>query len=102
MRTRLVGFDLDGVIFKTMNFWLDLHRAFGTYALGLDLTKKYLQHDELQRLTIPADNPGRGEPRLQQHFTPSIGLPQHRRQVRRKHRPPCIQSAFALRFECLS
>jgi phosphoserine phosphatase len=42
---RLVCFDMDGVIFESKNFWMDLHRAYGTYEQGLELTRKYLHSD---------------------------------------------------------
>lgn len=40
---KLIVFDMDGVIFPHFNFWMELHKAFGTYEEGLDLTKKYLK-----------------------------------------------------------
>ena len=33
---------MDGVIFKDVNFWLELHNKFGTLKEGTILTKKYL------------------------------------------------------------
>ena len=42
---RLVAFDMDGVIFEHHNFWLELHKALGTYEEGLALTRKYLKTD---------------------------------------------------------
>ncbi len=42
MAYKLICFDLDGVIFKDINFWLELHKKFGTYKQGLELTEKYL------------------------------------------------------------
>ena len=33
---------MDGVIFRDVNFWLELHKAFGTLEQGSILTKKYL------------------------------------------------------------
>ncbi len=27
---KLICFDLDGVIFKDINFWMELHKKFGT------------------------------------------------------------------------
>ncbi|MFP4523839.1 MAG: HAD family hydrolase [Candidatus Woesearchaeota archaeon] len=41
----LVAFDMDGVIFKHRNFWLELHKALGTYEEGKALTQKYLKTD---------------------------------------------------------
>jgi phosphoserine phosphatase len=36
---------MDGVIFKDINFWLELHKKFGTFDEGKELTKKYLHTD---------------------------------------------------------
>lgn len=40
---KLIIFDMDGVIFEHLNFWLELHKAYGTYEDGAGLTKKYLK-----------------------------------------------------------
>ncbi|MBD3310767.1 HAD-IB family phosphatase [Candidatus Woesearchaeota archaeon] len=45
MKFKMLCFDMDGVIFKTDNFWLQLHKALGTYEKGKELTEKYLYHD---------------------------------------------------------
>lgn len=45
MKYKLICFDMDGVIFKDINFWIELHRKFGTLEKGLELTKKYLHSD---------------------------------------------------------
>lgn len=45
MKYKLVCFDMDGVIFKDINFWLELHKAFGTFEEGKVLTEKYLHTD---------------------------------------------------------
>lgn len=37
----LVIFDMDGVIFEGRNFWLDLHRAYGTEAEAMRLWQAY-------------------------------------------------------------
>lgn len=29
MRKRLICLDMDGVIFRCANFWMELHKAFG-------------------------------------------------------------------------
>lgn len=42
MSYKLISFDLDGVIFQDVNFWLELHKAFGTLEQGKRLTEKYL------------------------------------------------------------
>jgi len=36
---------MDGVIFKDINFWMELHKKFGTLKQGIELTKKYLHTD---------------------------------------------------------
>jgi len=41
----LVCFDMDGVLFEKTNFWMELHRRFGTSKEGEELTKKYLNTD---------------------------------------------------------
>ena len=40
---KLIVFDMDGVIFQELNFWMILHKAYGTYAEGKKLTEKYLK-----------------------------------------------------------
>lgn len=42
MSYKLICFDMDGVIFKDINFWLELHKSFGTLEEGTRLTKLYL------------------------------------------------------------
>ncbi len=42
---KLICFDMDGVIFKDVNFWMELHKKFGTLKEGTELTKKYLHAD---------------------------------------------------------
>jgi phosphoserine phosphatase len=49
MTHKLVCFDMDGVIFKDINFWMELHKKFGTSEQGIELTKKYL-HTDYDRL----------------------------------------------------
>ena len=49
MTYKLVCFDMDGVIFKDINFWIELHKKFGTLEQGIELTKKYL-HTDYDRL----------------------------------------------------
>ncbi len=46
---KLICFDMDGVIFKDVNFWMKLHEAFGTLEEGKELTKQYL-HTDYDRL----------------------------------------------------
>lgn len=43
--TKLICFDMDGIIFQPFNFWLELHKAYGTYQKGRELTKKYVKTD---------------------------------------------------------
>lgn len=45
MTCKLICFDLDGVIFKDINFWMELHKKFGTLDEGKILTEKYLHTD---------------------------------------------------------
>lgn len=42
---KLICLDIDGVLAKGRNFWLDVHKALGTFELGEALTKKYLHKD---------------------------------------------------------
>ncbi len=42
---KLICFDMDGVIFKDVNFWIKLHEKFGTLEKGTELTEKYLHTD---------------------------------------------------------
>lgn len=45
MSFKLICFDMDGVIFEGVNFWLELHKKFGTFEEGKILTEKYLYSD---------------------------------------------------------
>lgn len=45
MNYKLICFDMDGVIFKDVNFWMELHKKFGTLEQGKELTKAYLHSD---------------------------------------------------------
>ncbi len=42
---KLIVFDMDGVLFKVHNFWMEVHKAYGTYEEGKKLTDKYLLTD---------------------------------------------------------
>ena len=42
---KLICFDMDGVIFNTKNFWIDLHKELGTLEEGKKLTTQYLHAD---------------------------------------------------------
>ena len=54
MKPKLLCFDLDGVIFEGCNFWLKLHKVYGTYEQGSKLTEKYLfsNYDKLVKEVI--------------------------------------------------
>jgi phosphoserine phosphatase len=45
MHYKLIVFDMDGVIFTAKNFWLELHKALGTYEEGKRLTDELLKTD---------------------------------------------------------
>ncbi|HII72163.1 TPA: HAD-IB family phosphatase [Candidatus Woesearchaeota archaeon] len=45
MKYKLVCFDVDGTLFRDVNFWMLLHERFGTLEEGKVLTKKYLKTD---------------------------------------------------------
>lgn len=51
---KLIAFDMDGVIFKHHNFWMELHKAFGTLEEGMALTKQYVKtnYDKLVQEVI--------------------------------------------------
>lgn len=42
---RLVCLDMDGTLTDTVNFWMELHKAYGTLEEGTVLTKRYLHTD---------------------------------------------------------
>ena len=45
MEFKLIAFDMDGVLFKDVKFWLELHKRLGTYEEGVILTKRLLHSD---------------------------------------------------------
>lgn len=51
---KLIAFDMDGVIFEHHNFWMELHKAFGTLEEGIALTKQYVKtnYDKLVQEVI--------------------------------------------------
>lgn len=49
MHYRLLCMDMDGVLFTTTNFWVELHQAYGTLDEGRVLTERYL-HTNYARL----------------------------------------------------
>ena len=42
---KLIAFDMDGVVFEHHNFWMELHKEYGTLEEGIELTKKYVRTD---------------------------------------------------------
>lgn len=56
----LVIFDMDGVIFEGRNFWLDLHRAYGTEAEALRLWEAYGETDYPRLGSLTASGVWRG------------------------------------------
>lgn len=59
---RAVVFDMDGVIFEGENFWLDLHREYGTERQALALAERYLTSDYARLARITAERLWRGRP----------------------------------------
>jgi phosphoserine phosphatase len=45
MKYKLICFDMDGVIFKFSNSWIQVHKVLGTFEEGKKLTDKYLKKD---------------------------------------------------------
>ena len=45
MKYKLICFDMDGVIFEERNFWVELHKRFGTFEEGKRATEKHLYKD---------------------------------------------------------
>jgi phosphoserine phosphatase len=62
MKIGLVIFDMDGVVFEGDNFWLELHRRFGTEKEGLELAGKYLLSDYDNLAALVAGGLWRGKP----------------------------------------
>lgn len=56
----LVIFDMDGVIFEGRNFWLDLHRAYGTEAEAMRLWQAYGETDYPRLGSLTASGVWRG------------------------------------------
>lgn len=61
-RLQAVVFDMDGVIFEGANFWLDLHREYGTERQALQLAERYLASDYVLLARITAQRLWRGRP----------------------------------------
>ena len=53
---------LDGVIFEGSNFWLELHRRYGTEKEGVEYANKYLSFDYDQLVKIVAGILWKGKP----------------------------------------
>ena len=62
MSIGLVLFDMDGVLFEGKNFWLDLHRAYGTEEEGLALANRYLTADYDSLAGLVAGRLWKGKP----------------------------------------
>ncbi|USN45060.1 MAG: HAD family phosphatase [Candidatus Woesearchaeota archaeon] len=45
MTFKLICFDMDGVLFDQRNFWMEVHKVFGTLEEGKVLTETYLHAD---------------------------------------------------------
>lgn len=61
MTYKLICFDMDGVIFHDENFWLNLHKAFGTYEEGKAATEKYLHTDYNKLVEVVVKNLWKGK-----------------------------------------
>jgi phosphoserine phosphatase len=75
----LVMFDMDGVIFRGKNFWLELHQAFGTQVQGIASADKYLSSNYDRLVQIVAGNLWKGRPAdtyyslvAKRHYQPGI------------------------------
>ena len=58
----LVIFDMDGVLFEGENFWLELHKQYGTEKPGLELAGRYLTSDYDTLATLVAKDLWQGKP----------------------------------------
>jgi phosphoserine phosphatase len=79
-----VVFDMDGVIFEGDNFWLDLHREYGTEQQALQLAERYLSTDYglLARITA-------------QELWRSRAAAPYLRLVAERHYQPGVKDLFA-------
>jgi phosphoserine phosphatase len=59
---KLACFDMDGVVFQHQNFWMELHKVYGTYEEGKRLTKKYLKSDYLRLVDEVVGKLWKGKP----------------------------------------
>ena len=62
MKYKLISFDMDGVIFEHCNFWMELHKAFGTYEEGKELTKKYVKTNYAKLVEEVVEKLWKGKP----------------------------------------
>lgn len=53
---------MDGVIFEHQNFWMELHKAYGTYEQGKSLTRKYLRTDYAKLVEEVVEQLWKGKP----------------------------------------
>jgi phosphoserine phosphatase len=58
----LVIFDMDGVIFEGHNFWLDLHREYGTEQEGVALADRYIDLDYTELAAQVMERLWKGQP----------------------------------------
>jgi phosphoserine phosphatase len=62
MDIELVIFDMDGVVFQGDNFWLDLHREYGTDEEGVRLANSYLNSDYVMLAELVIERLWKGRP----------------------------------------
>jgi len=55
-------FDMDGVLFEGRNFWLDLHRRYGTEEAGIAAADAYLASDYASLAEVVVGKLWRGKP----------------------------------------
>ncbi|UCC73644.1 MAG: HAD family phosphatase [Gemmatimonadota bacterium] len=58
----MVIFDMDGVLFQGDNFWLDLHREYGTDEEGVKLANSYLNSDYVMLAELVIERLWKGRP----------------------------------------
>jgi phosphoserine phosphatase len=62
MKTKLIILDMDGVLFEGDNFWLDLHRQYGTEKEGLKLAEEFMDSNYTQLGRIVVRRLWKGKP----------------------------------------
>jgi phosphoserine phosphatase len=77
---KLVLFDMDGVIFEGSNFWLELHRHYGTERQGVEFANQFLQSDYSELVRLVAGTLWKGRPAqimlemvVERKYQPGIG-----------------------------